>query len=666
MRRLQTSRTLEAKPVAQRNGFRLTLLPAALAAACALACFLTFSAQARRHPSVTIRQAPPSIERLEPPDWWVNSSVRPLRLLVYGSNLQNATATADSAAARILAVSANEAGTHAFITLDFDPAAQPGGFDIRLQTQSGAATARFVIRESLSPSGRNDGFTTDDVIYLLMPDRFSDGDPNNNDPAESRGLYSRTNPRGYHGGDLQGIIDRLPYLKDLGITAIWMTPVYDNSNRARDFDYARGVTDYHGYGAINFYGVEERFGDLDKFRELVKRAHALGLKIIQDQVPNHTGPDHLWASAPPTPTWLNGTPAQHLNNAFDIKSVAEENPNRERFEATLRGWFANLLPDINQDDPLAAEYLIQNSIWWLGTTGLDGVRLDTFPYVPRRFWAQWNQAMRREFPRAKSVGEVFDGRPEVVAFFQGGRTRFDSIDSEQYTVFDFPLYFAMRDVFLKGQPLTRLNDVLAQDHLYPNASALVTFLGNHDVPRFMGEAGASVNAFKQAVTVLLTVRGTPQLYYGDEIGLEGGGDPDNRRDFPGGFPGDKRNAFTPQGRKNKERKIFNHVRKLLRARAAHTSLRQGSLRVLLVSDQHFAFVRESARERALIVINQSGQPAKIEVPMDDLTTSATGLSARRQWQELFPYVNGWRGRAVGAKLVIPVNAFDAKILIEKR
>jgi glycosidase len=606
------------------------------------------------------KQDAPEVLKIEPPNWWAQSSINPVRLLIYGKNLSGATVEATSADLRTSNVKISASGSYLFVDVAIDANAAIGRRSLKITTQQGSLEFPFEISAPLARAGRFQGFTPDDVIYLIMPDRFSDGDASNNDPQESRGIYARENPRAYHGGDIQGIIDRLPYLKDLGVTAIWMTPVYDNSNRARDFAYGKGVTDYHGYGAVDYYGVEEHLGTLEKFKELVDKAHALGLKIIQDQVANHTGPDHVWAKDAPTPTWYNGTVANHLNNVFDIKATTQEQPDRRRFEATIRGWFADILPDLNQDDVECSRYLIQNAVWWLSATGLDGIRQDTLPYVGRKFWADWNQALQREFPQFTAVGEVFDGRPEITAFFQGGRTQFDHIDTHLHTVFDFASYFAMRDVFIRKQPMRRLTDVLNQDALYPNAPVLVTFLGNHDVKRFFGEDGASFEALKNAFTYLLTMRGTPQIYYGDEIALPGGDDPDNRRDFPGGFAGDDHSAFSADGRVGKERKLFKYVRSLLRMRAQHAALRMGETKVLVMTDKTLAFLRQAGKDCVIIAINNSDKKTEMEIALpESVQLSSTWVTALND-------AKNWRGRTRNNRIRISLEPRDSMVLLENR
>ncbi|MEW6125419.1 MAG: alpha-amylase family glycosyl hydrolase [Acidobacteriota bacterium] len=611
-------------------------------------------------PTTGYRQHAPEVLKVEPPNWWAQSSINPVRLLVRGKNFAGATVESPDEDLRTSDVKVSASGTYLFVDVQIDASAQAGARTLKITTPSGTTDFKFEILQPLAREGRFQGFTPADVIYLIMPDRFSDGDRSNNDPQESRGLYLRENARAYHGGDLQGVIDRLPYLKDLGVTAIWMTPVYDNSNRAKDFDWGKNVTDYHGYGAVDFYRVEEHFGTLEKFKELVDRAHALGLKVIQDQVANHTGPDHIWTTDTPTPTWLNGTLLSHPNNVWDIKSTTQENPDRERFEATIRGWFANTLPDLNQDDGECSRYLIQNAAWWVSSTGVDGIRQDTFPYVGRKFWSEWNQALQTEFPDLTVVGEVFDGRPEVTSFFQGGVARFDGIDTRLHTVFDFPSYFAMRDVFIRHQPMSRLSDILNQDALYVNARVLVPFIGNHDVKRFMGEDGASFEALKNAFTFLLTMRGTPQIYYGDEIGLKGGDDPDNRRDFPGGFAGDARNAFADEGRTKKERKLLKHVRNLLRARAENAALRVGETKILSANEHSLVMMRQAGNDCAIVAFNNSNKATEIEVTLPKTANSAT------RWIAAFSDARRWQGRAMRDKLRVPLQPSSAIVLIESK
>jgi len=563
--------------------------------------------------------APPEVTKVEPPNWWIGHSINPVRLLIRGLNLEGARVTAgDGLAVGLTRV--NEAGTYAFVDVTIAPGARPGPHPLRIATAAGEAAAPFAVLDPLPRAGRFQGFSPDDVIYLIMTDRFADGDPANDDPAISRGLFNRQKPRYYHGGDFQGIIDHLPYLKSLGVTAIWITPLYDNSDRLNERERYNNeaITDYHGYGAVDFYGVEEHFGTLEKFRELVDAAHRQGLKVIQDQVANHTGPYHPWVQDSPTPTWFHGTAAHHTANTWQTWTLIDPHATPELRAPTLDGWFINILPDLNQDDEEVARYLIQNTLWWVGISGIDGIREDTMPYVPRYFWRDWMAAIKREYPRLRVVGEVFDGDPALVSFFQGGKARFDGVDSGVDTVFDFPACFAIRHAFGEGKPLREVAATIGHDYLYPRADRLVTFLGLHDMGRFMGDTGATGQGLELAFTFLMTARGTPMIYYGDEIGMPGGGDPDNRRDFPGGWAGDARNAFTAAGRTPEQQTIWDRLRRLTELRADLAPLRGGPMVNLCESDRSYGYARTGPGGPVVVLINNASGAEAVDCDLSPL------------------------------------------------
>ena len=567
-------------------------------------------------PVPVVAAAPPSVVKVEPPSWWPGHSINPVRLLVRGQNLLGAEVTGAAAGLTTGPVRVNDAGTYLFVDVTIEPNAAPGPRAIGIRTAGGAATMPLEIRAPLPRPGRFQGFSPDDAMYLLMPDRFANGDPANDDPAVSKGLLDRTKSRYYHGGDLRGVIDRLPYLKDLGVTAIWLNPWYDNVNHVNERETYDGqaITDYHGYGAVDFYAVEERLGDLATLREMVDRAHALGIKVIQDQVANHSGPYHPWVQDSPTPTWYYGTQGKHLANTWQTWTLQDPHSTPEMRKSTLEGWFIDILPDLDQDDPEVARYTIQNTLWWVGVSGLDGIRQDTLPYVGRRFWKEWMAAIKKEYPALRVVGEMFDADPALVSFFQGGVERYDGLDSGVDTLFDFPTYFEIREAFARGGSLLKVAMMLARDTLYRDPSSLVTFLGLHDVPRFMNEPGASVPSLKSAFTFLATARGTPLVYYGDEIALAGGGDPDNRRDFPGGFPGDARNAFDAAGRTADEESVHAHVRSLLRLRQETPALRRGKTVNLHVADRSWAYARVLDGRAIVVAINTDGASATFDLP----------------------------------------------------
>jgi glycosidase len=556
--------------------------------------------------TLTVVAQAPEILKVDPPSWWTGSSVNPVRLLIRGRNFQGARVRVDG---MMGSPKTNDRGTYIFVDVS---TAQPGQRTISV----GSAHASFEVLKPLNRAGRFQGFSPADVMYLIMIDRFADGDPSNNEP-----LYDRKNKFYYHGGDLQGVINHLPYLKDLGVTAIWLTPWFDNYDRLNEIELKedKPSTGFHGYNPQDFYAVEEHFGTHAKLRELVETAHRSGIKIIQDQVMNHTGPYHPWVEDPPTPTWFNGTKASHLNNVFQTWVLHDPRAVESLKRETMEGWFLDFLPDLNQHDPEVSRYLIQNTLWWIGTTGLDGIRMDTWQYVPNSFWRDWTKAVKREFPNFKVVGEVKDGDVVHTSFFQGGRVRFDGVDSGLDSLLDFPLFYPIRHAFAEGKPIDEIPKTLAKDYLYTNPEILVTLLGGHDDGRFMSEKGATIAGLKLANAFVLTTRGVPQLYYGDEIALEGGDEPTTRGDFPGGFPGDKRNAFTAGGRTKDEQDLFEYIRRLTTIRREVEPLRSGSLVNLYVSEKQYAYARALRHHVAIIVFNNDNKEAEIEFDVSPLS-----------------------------------------------
>jgi neopullulanase len=571
--------------------------------------------------SIGSAQTTPEATKVEPPNWWAGHSINPVRILIRGRNLEDARVSALGGGISITSRPRVNAGaTYLLVDVSITRQARPGARKLRITTPRGIVDAPFEISPELARAGRFQGLTVDDVVYLIMPDRFCNGDTSNDEPPRSRGLLDRSRPRYYHGGDLRGVITRLPYLKELGVTALWLNPIYDNNDRLNEKEVYEGkpITDYHGYGAVDFYAVEEHFGDLSTLRELVDKAHGLGIKIVQDQVANHTGPYHPWVKDPPTPTWFNGTERDHINETWQTWTLQDPHATVEIQRPVLDGWFINLLPDLNQSDPEVRRYIIQNTLWWLGVSGFDAIRQDTLPYVPRSFWRDWTSAIKREYPKVNVVGETYDGDPAMVAFFQGGARRFDGVDSGIDTEFDFPLFYAIRSSFANGKEIKPLAQTLAHDHLYPDSSVLVTFLGLHDMLRFMNESGATPEGLKLAQTFLMTTRGTPLIYYGDEIAMPGGGDPDNRRDFPGGFPGDLKNAFTREGRTEVESDVWNHLQRVVRLRAELEALRRGRLVTLAVSDYQYAFARTTSTDAVIVAFNNSKEASVIELEIGPL------------------------------------------------
>ncbi len=543
----------------------------------------------------TLAHAAPTVTKVDPPNWWTRHTRNPIQLLLTGDGLQSATVTAGRGLrVETRAISAN--GHYLFAYVTIDPSVRPGKYRFDVKSPSGSTSFDFAIDAPLDPAGRFQGFSADDVIYLIMPDRFVNGDRSNDNPPGLGRPTDPANPRAIHGGDLRGIRDRLPYLKDLGVTGIWMTPIYRNTLPGSDA--------YHGYHTVDFYAVEPRLGTMQELRELVDDAHRLGLKVVQDQVANHSGPRHPWVADPPTPTWWHGADrTPKLRNNFDIAALANPYARPKLRESPLDGWFAGNLPDFNQDDPLVTDYTIQNALWWIGMTGLDAIRQDTYPYVDRPFWEQWQTAIDKQYPNVIVTGEITARTPAVLSFFEGGARR-RGIDTKLKSMLDFPLESAVRNVFAQGQPMTQLADLLAQDSLYQRPDRLVVFPGNHDQPRFLTQAKGEIAKLLMATAFVLTTNRTVHLYYGDEIAMQGGNDPDNRRDFP-------IDAFTT--RAGDAATVFDRTRALLRFRAEHPALRRGALTQLLVNQDQYAILRSSPEEHVIVVLNRSAKPLELDV-----------------------------------------------------
>jgi glycosidase len=575
-------------------------------------------------PQQTEKEAGPAVTKVEPPSWWVGLTPE-VMLLLSGHDLEATHIGCNLPTLRVSRSQSTGGGNYLFLWLKIGAETKSGTAVCRITTPKGATSFELPLAARAPTLGKFQGLSQDDVMYLIMPDRFANGDPTNDEPAEAPGSHDRSKPRAYHGGDLRGIQNHLPYLKDLGVTTLWLTPVVKNG----------AAQDYHGYGAVDLYAVDPHLGELKDYQELVSAAHKQGMKIFFDAVPNHVGPKNPWVSNPPLPDWFHGTLQHHLDSFSPLKGsfygkqdgqaigndpfeslIDPHAPMRMKRNLT-EGWFVGILPDMNTENPLVERYLLQNSIWWMEISGLDGYRVDTFPYVGRKFWANWHTGLRRIYPYLATIGEVFDPDPTVTSFFVGGVKRYDGIDSGLSTVFDFPMFFILRDVLLRNAPTGRIADVLRHDALYVHPEMLVPFFANHDVPRFASAEGSSPAKLKLAFGLTLTLRGIPEIYYGDEIGMPGGGDPDNRRDFPGGWIGDTNDAFTETGRTREQQEIFSYVQWLLKLRREHPALRSGQLWHLASDESSYVFVRESEEERVVVAFNNAGQPKELRVPLAD-------------------------------------------------
>lgn len=595
-----------------RGAIALGLLVAAFCAT----SLAQLSANCLRQPAAT---PAPCVDQVDPPNWWTDMPA-PM-LLLYGRNLKGAQISVKGTGIAVTRTQFSENGHYAFLWLS-DERSAPQAINVRVTSAGGAVTFPFELRKRKSANAGFQGFSAQDSLYLIMTDRFADGDLANDGPhatsaaASPEAVAQRALPRGWHGGDFKGIEDHLDYLKGLGITSIWITPAYDNE----------GENDsYHGYGATNLYRTDPHFGTLSAFQHLVDAVHARGMKFVLDIVPNHVGPAHPWAMDPPTPDWFHGTLAQHDPAKSDFRSLPDPHTAWQERKDVTQGWFANVLPDLNQENPLVSQYLIQNAIWWIEIGGLDGLRIDTFPYVGRAFWQQFNGEIHDLYPRLTSVGEVYNSDPTITSFFAGGAAH-DGIDTRLWTPFDFPTCFALRAVLSHEQPMSHLEDVWREDWAYPHPERLVPFFGNHDMARFLSEPDMTVPDLKLGFGILLTMRGMPQIYSGDEIAMRGGNDPDNRHDFPGGFPGDAQDAFTAAGRTAEQNEVHDWVVGLLRFRNGHPVFAEAGQQDIVHQATSFVYVRardvktgcgHGDPDRVLVAVNDAAETATLEVNPSD-------------------------------------------------
>ncbi len=474
-------------------------------------------------------QTPLKILKIDPPNWYATLP-KPM-LLVRGEGFTGATFTLSDKSLHIDSTVLSANGHWAQLWLSASPT-HPETVQLQVKRGSDHISQSYTFAARRSDGAA--GFSSDDAMYLIMTDRFADGDLTNDGPfarslaSSPEAIQERAKPRGWHGGDLRGIEQHLDYLQELGITAVWPTPVYQN----------HGPEAYHGYHCTDYYSVDEHYGSLADLQSLARSLHARGMKLVLDTVPNHVGPFHPWVNDEPAPDWFHGTLAHHVPTQYDFHYLTDPHSTQRDRDPILNGWFVGLLPDMNTESPAVAQYLRQNAVWWIEQTGADALRIDTFAYVNRQFWHDYDQTLTSLFPHLTEVGEVLVDDPQIASFFAGGRanTAADgTIDTGLYTPFDFPLYYALTAALTGQKPMTAIPDILRSDALYPHPERLVTLLGNHDKPRFLSLPGADPARLRLAFGLLATMRGMPHLYYGDELAMTGGRTQTTAKTCPAAF-----------------------------------------------------------------------------------------------------------------------------------
>jgi neopullulanase len=541
------------------------------------------------------------IQRVEPPNWWVGMEEPNLQLLVYGKDISAAEPEIKYKGVKIINKHTVENPNYLFIDLLIDESTKPGTFQINFKTGNKSLSYDYELRQKIVDPHQHKGFNSSDVIYLLMPDRFANGDTSidNNDGCLEK--TDRSDPNGRHGGDLKGVSDHLDYFVNLGVTTLWLNPVFENNMPKYS---------YHGYAITDFYKVDPRFGTNKDYKQLVDDCHKKGLKIIMDMVFNHSASENWFIKDMPSKDWVHQFAEFTRSN---YRGEVASDPYASENDALLleKGWFDQTMPDLNQDNPFLANYLIQNSIWWIEYSGIDGIRMDTYPYPKKEIMVNWVKRVLKEYPSFNIVGESWLQKESHTAYWQKDFCGKDGFNSQLPCVTDFPLYFALiralnqQDSWTGG--LSELYYVLSQDFLYPNANNNLIFPDNHDLQRIYTSLNHNFNKFKMAMTFYMTTRGIPQIYYGTEILMDGDGSSSHgflRQDFPGGWEGDRMNAFTRKNLGTDRTMSLDFMIKLLNWRKNCELVHSGKLKHFIPDNGIYVYFRYNDKDAIMVILSK--------------------------------------------------------------
>lgn len=579
------------------------------------------------------------IDRIDPTDWYVGMKDATLQLMVYGPNIREANVTTDYPGVAIDSLIRLDSPNYLLVYLNLKDA-QAGEMTLNFKVGKQQKKVKYLLKNREMAGERRMGFTNADVLYMLMPDRFANGNPNNNAYKTMRDkTIDRQAPSLRHGGDLEGIRQHLDYFTELGVTALWFTPVLENDSPSDGKS-----SSYHGYATTDYYRVDPRFGTNADYRRLADEAHSKGLKIVMDMIFNHCGYFHPWVADMPSKDWFNTSEwlapenqtAEHQKNIGTIDGVAKVNDkylqtsykltpvidpyaSKVDLHETVDGWFVPSMPDLNQRNTHVIRYLIQNSEWWIETVGIDGIRMDTYPYADRDAMAHWMKVLGEEYPNFNTVGETWVTEPAYTAAWQKD-SKLSEKNSYLPTVMDFAFFDRINqaknedtDEWWNG--MNRIYNVLCYDYLYPNPKSVMAFVENHDTDRFLGEGKDSV-ALKQALALLLTINRIPQLYYGTEVMMNGTKtvtDGYVRQDFPGGWASDKHNAFTAEGRTKAENDMFRWISNLLHWRKGNEVITKGSQTQFITYKGVYVVARQYQGKSVMTVINGKREAAELDV-----------------------------------------------------
>lgn len=557
-----------------------------------------------------------TITRVEPANWWVGMKNKVLQIMVYGPNISAAKLTVNYPGVLIREVAKTDNPNYLFVYLTIAKTTKPGNVPIHFIDGTQKTVYNYPLWARTDKSGAR-GFNASDVLYLITPDRFANGDAGN-DNLDSA-TVNRKNPNARHGGDLAGIAQHLDYMKDLGITTVWLNPVQENNMRGGS---------YHGYAITDFYKVDPRFGSNEEFRELTKTTHAKGMKMVMDMVFNHCGSNHWWMKDPPSKDWINngGVYMQTNHATVSVMDIHASPTERNTF---LHGWFSRGMPDLNQTNRHLATYLIQNSIWWIEYARIDGIRQDTYSYMDFDFLARWNKEVNDEYPDFNIVGETWYNKSTSSAWWQKNSI-LDQKNSGLKTAMDFSLTFATQNAFdskTDNGYLTSIFEDIAQDFIYPNPYNVLIFLDNHDMSRFNHDGETDLKRYKQGLALLLTTRGIPQIYYGTEIlmtGTKQQGDGFFRHDFPGGWAADSTNSFTKAGRSPMQNEAWDYMQKLLQWRKTSVAVTQGTLMHYAPKNDVYVYARIKDGHTVMVMLNSAITDKTIK--MDRFTDITAGYT----------------------------------------
>ena len=585
--------------------------------------------------SIMTMKAAVKIDRIEPTDWFVGMKNTSLQLMVYGEGIKTADVTTDYPGVKVDSLVRLDSPNYLLVYLNLD-GAQPGTMTLNFKNNGSTKKVKYLLKAREMSGDKRMGFTNADVLYMLMPDRFADGSQKNN-AVKTKYSYKidRSQPSLRHGGDLEGIRQHLDYFKELGVTALWFTPVLENDSPDNGVN-----SSYHGYATTDYYKVDPRFGTNEEYRKLIDEAHQKGLKVVMDMIFNHCGFEHPWIKDMPSKDWLN-TPEWlaaadksgkndngsadskvndlYLQTSYKLTPVVDPYASDVDLHETVDGWFVPSMPDLNQRNPHVIKYLIQNSEWWIETVGIDGIRMDTYPYADADAMALWMKTLDEEYPNFNVVGETWVTEPAYTAAWQKD-SKIAKKNSYLKTVMDFSFYDKINmakkentDDWWNGY--NRIYNSLVYDHLYPNPSSVMAFIENHDTDRFLGN-GKDSTALKQALALLLTVNRIPQLYYGTEVLMNGTKevtDGNVRKDFPGGFEGDERNLFTAEGRTKAENAMFTWLSRLLHWRQGNDVIIKGSQKQFIPYKGVYVVARQYNGKTVMTVINGTRKEAALAV-----------------------------------------------------